>query len=51
MIALRTRSFSGSTQCPGSASVPCMAPKTEPAVAPVQSVSQPPWTASPIVLE
>src|SRR5215213_6537731 len=47
---LPTRSFNGLTQCPGNASVPCMAPNAEPAVAPLQSVSQPPRTAKPMVL-
>jgi len=47
--ALRTRSSSGSTQRLGSDRAPCIAPNAEPAVAPLQSVSQPPWTASPTV--
>ena len=36
-------------QWSGMAPAPCIAPKAEPAVAPLQSVSQPPCTASPIV--
>jgi hypothetical protein len=47
--ALRMQSSSGSTQCVGSAWAPCIAPKTDPAVAPLRSVSQPPLTARPIV--
>jgi hypothetical protein len=48
-IALWIRSFRGSTQREGSAPAPNVAPKIEPVVAPVQSVSHPPSTARPIV--
>ena len=49
-MALLMRSLRGSTHRAGSAVAPNFAPKTEPVVAPVQSVSQPPSTARPIVL-
>src|SRR5690242_20799868 len=44
---LRIKSCKGSIQCPGNPRVPWSTPKAEPAVAPLQSVSHPPWTANP----
>src|SRR5258708_33168026 len=50
LTELRIKSCKGSIQRPGNPRVPWSTPKAEPAVAPLQSVSHPPWTANPIVL-
>ena len=47
--AERVRSSSGSTKWAGSWAAPARTPATDPAVAPLESVSQPPWTVSPTV--
>jgi hypothetical protein len=47
--ALRTRSTSGSFHWSGTASAPVSTPATEPAVAPLESVSRPPRTVSVMV--
>ena len=47
--ALRTRSSSGSVHCVGMAEAPHSTPATEPAVAPLESVSRPPRTVRVMV--